>query len=124
MNMICITGRLTKLPELRTSANGNTVVNFTVAVDFVKNGEKTADFFDCVAFGKTAENISKYFQKGDGIGVTGEIHQDRFKDKNGNDRVKWVLNVRNFDFFTTKKQDIQPQASDYSDIAEDDDFPF
>lgn len=67
MNIAIISGNLSRDVETRTTQNGKTVANFTVAVNRRMpdaNGNKVADFIPCVAFGKTAEFISKYFSKG------------------------------------------------------------
>ena len=61
MNKAIITGRLTKDVDLRTTQSGKSVASFTVAVDRMDEG---ADFIDCVAWGKTAENMQRYLSKG------------------------------------------------------------
>lgn len=125
MNSITIAGRLTSDPELRTTSNGTNVTRFTVAVNKIVNGEKAADFFDCSAFGKTGDNIQRYFFKGSLIAITGEIHQDKFTDKQGNKREKWGVNVQRFSFLQGK-ENAQPGPAEPSEAAdpEDDDFPF
>lgn len=67
MNKFQFMGRLTKEPEARNTTTGTAVATFTLAVNrkFNKpNEEKQSDFFNCTAFGKTAEFVSKYFKKG------------------------------------------------------------
>lgn len=89
MNVAILCGRLTKSPEEKiiAGANGNTTVSrFTLAVDrrqAKKEGEPTADFINCVAFGKTAEFINKYFTKGRRIGITGRIQTGSYTNKDG-----------------------------------------
>lgn len=89
INNVTLVGRLTAAPELKQTPSGISVTTFCVAVDrrYQQNGEKQADFINCVAWRKTAEFIAKYFGKGDVIGVTGEIQTRKFTDKNGNDRI-------------------------------------
>ena len=85
MNKSILVGRLTKEPELRTTANGVSVVSFTVAVNRrFKNAEGNydADFINCVAYRTTAEFIGKNFIKGQQIGLVGSI-QTRSYDKDG-----------------------------------------
>ena len=80
-------GRLTKDPELRSTASGIPVCNFTVACDrrYVKQGEeRQADFINCIVWQKSAESISKYFAKGHRIALEGSIpvsytHLDVYK---------------------------------------------
>lgn len=86
MNRAVLIGRLTKNPELRTTSNDKSVCSFSIAVakDY-KNTDGTydADFINCIAFGKTAEMISKYFSKGNQLAVEGRIQTGSFTDKNG-----------------------------------------
>ena len=89
LNTVIIEGRLTKDPELKTTPNGISVSTFAIAVsrDY-KNaaGEYESDFFDCVAWRNNAERISKYFHKGDGVGIVGRLQTRTYKDKNGVNR--------------------------------------
>ena len=72
MNVVILSGRLTKKPELRSTASGTSVCNYSLAVDNNKideNGKRCVDFIDCVCFGKQAENLAKYQDKGNIIEV-------------------------------------------------------
>lgn len=82
-------GRLTKDPETRyTQANNTQVTNFTLAVNrrFAKEGEQQADFINIVAWNKTAEFVSKYFRKGQQVGVIGRIQTREWEDSKGQRR--------------------------------------
>ena len=90
MNKVILSGRLTRDPEVRTSevGNNNTFCRFSLAVDrpWAKNNDNsqpTADFIGCVAFGKTAEFIGKYFHKGDPLIAEGRIQTGSYTNKNG-----------------------------------------
>jgi single-strand DNA-binding protein len=85
MNSVSIVGRLTKDPDVRYTDGGTSIARFTVAVDrrFKKEGEESADFIGCIAFGKTAEFIEKYFGKGKKIGLTGRIQTGHYTNKDG-----------------------------------------
>ena len=101
MNVIIITGRLGKDPELKTAANGNEYLNFNVAVDrkMKKGEEKKTDWFRCVAFGKLAVFICTYFKKGNGIEIVGRMENDPYKDKETGKTVSsWQLLVETVDF--------------------------
>lgn len=85
MNKVALVGRLTKDVEMRNSGE-NALAKFSVAINRPfkdKNGEYTADFINCTAFGKTAEFVSNYFGKGDPIGVTGRIQTGKYTNKEG-----------------------------------------
>lgn len=75
MNSVQLVGRFTRDPEVRYTDGGSTIARFSLAVDrrFKSENGPTADFPNCVAFGKTAEFIEKYFHKGMKIGLQGRI---------------------------------------------------
>jgi single-strand DNA-binding protein len=84
INKVIIMGRITKELEIRQSQSGTAVLRFTVAVDRPqKNGEKSADFINCIAFGQTAEFIGRYFGKGRMIAIEGNIKTGSYQNKNG-----------------------------------------
>ena len=89
LNHIVIMGRLTRETEYRTTGNGTSVVNFTVAVDRDFSGqdtEKETDFIDCVAWRKTAEFVTRYIRKGAMVVVSGRLQIRSWTDKDGNRR--------------------------------------
>lgn len=74
MNSVALIGRMARDPDVRYTSEQKAIARFSLAVDRpAKNGEKTADFIPCVAFGKTAEIIEKYCLKGKQVGITGNI---------------------------------------------------
>lgn len=88
MNKVNLVGRLTRDPEVRysTGENATATARFSVAVNRrFKNAEGNydADFINCVAFGKTAEFIEKYFNKGMSIGLSGRIQTGSYTNKDG-----------------------------------------
>ena len=96
MNIIIIQGRLTRDPEMGTTQNGVEKCRYSVAVDEPKdkNGQKKVNFFNCVAYGKSAAFVQKFFHKGDGIIVRGKM--DSYK---GNDeKTYWNIVSDQHDF--------------------------
>ena len=90
LNVVALMGRLVADPELKTTQSGNSVCTFRVAVDrsYVQQGEeRQADFITVTAWRKTAEFVSKYFQKGSMISVQGRLETRQYQDKNGNNRT-------------------------------------
>lgn len=88
MNKVILMGRLTRDPEVRYSQGENSlaIARFTLAVDrrFNRNNEEqSADFINCVSFGKTAEFAEKYFKKGTKVAVTGRIQTGSYTNKDG-----------------------------------------
>ena len=90
MNKVILMGRLTRDPEVRYSQgeNATAVARYTLAVDrrqsrSNQNGEQTADFIQCVAFGRSGEFAEKYFRKGTKVVVTGRIQTGSYTNKDG-----------------------------------------
>lgn len=111
LNSVTLTGRLTKDPEIKITQNNKAVCNFTLAVNRTfadQNGERSADFINCVAFNNRAENMGKFLKKGSLIGVAGRL-QTRSYDNNNGQRV-FVTEVIANDviFLDTKNDDQQP----------------
>lgn len=81
MNSVQLVGRLAADPEVRYTDGGLSIARFRVACDrrFKKEDSQTADFISCVAFGKTAEFIEKYFGKGKRIGLNGRIQTGSYE---------------------------------------------
>ena len=87
MNKVILMGRLTRDPEVRYSQGENqaAVARYTLAVDrrFKRDGEATADFINCVAFGRTAEFAERYFRQGIRIVITGRIQTGSYTNRDG-----------------------------------------
>jgi single-strand DNA-binding protein len=87
MNKVILMGRLTRDPEVRYSAGENAlaIARYTLAVDrrFRRDGEATADFISCVAFGRAAEFAEKYLRQGLKIAVTGRIQTGSYTNREG-----------------------------------------
>lgn len=133
MNKIIIKGRLTRNPEMKQTNSGKSVANFSVAVNRRFDKEKT-DFFECTAWEKTGEFVSKYFAKGQEILVEGRMESNHYEDKSGNKRTSWSIIVEQVDFCGSKSDnqnrektnDINISAeNDFSELDDDgDDLPF
>ena len=88
MNKVMLIGRVVRDAEIRYSQGTNTtcIARYTLAVDrkFKQEGQPTADFINCIAFGKLGEFAEKYLRKGIKIAVTGRIQTGSYKNKDGN----------------------------------------
>ena len=108
LNYITIMGRLTRDPELRYTATQTPVTSFTLAVDRDyanrETNERQTDFIDCVAW-RSAEFVSKYFQKGSLAVVSGRLQIRDWTDKEGNKRRSAEVNVDNIYFGESKRRD-------------------
>ena len=109
MNKAILMGRLTRDPDVRYTATNNTmVVQFALAVNrrFAKEGEeRQADFINIVAWDKTAEFCSKYFKKGQQVGIIGRIQTRNYDDKDGKKVYVTEVVAEEVYFADTKKED-------------------
>ena len=129
MNNVQLLGRITKDPQTSYTSDSKAITRFTVAVDRIpdKNGNKQTDFIGCVAFGKTAEIVEKYFGKGNPIAVAGRIQTGSY-EKDGHriyttdviaDRVEFVPGDKGEGGKPTKEeQAVIPE------LIPDDEIPF
>lgn len=105
-NKVFLVGRLTREPEIKYSQGENAMAigRFTVACDrkFKRDGEPTADFINCVAFGKTAEFLEKYCTKGTKLVVEGRIQTGSYTNKDGNKVYTTDIAVENLEFAESK----------------------
>ena len=110
---------MTKDPEIRYSQGANTtcIARYTLAVDrkFKQEGQPTADFINCIAFGKLGEFAEKYLHKGVKIAVTGRIQTGSYKNKDGNTVYTTDVVVEEQEFCESKSQNNQPKH-DLSDV--------
>ena len=105
MNKAILIGRLTKDPELRTTPTGRNVCQFSVAVsrNFTNaNGEREADFINCVVWDKQAENLVKYQKRGNQIAVEGRIQTRNYDDKDGKKVYVTEILASNISFLDSK----------------------
>lgn len=113
LNVISIGGRMVRDPELRHTQSGKSVCSFTLAVDrdFKSNGEKEVDFLNCVAWGNTADFISRYAEKGRMLMVTGRLQIREWTDKEGNKRRNAEIIASNA-YFGDSRKEITPQEQE------------
>lgn len=83
MNQVTLIGRLTRDPETRYTQDGMAIARFTLAVDRQTKGEKKADFINIIVFGKQAENVEKYLEKGRKVAIEGRIQTGSYTKDDG-----------------------------------------
>ena len=122
MNMFVFMGRLTKDPAIRYTKDGKAVANFSLAVD--RRFQKDAtDFFDCTAFGKTAEFAEKYLSKGTKVVVSGSVQNNNYTNKDGQNIRSMAFIVDSLEFAESKKADSKPSPQQEApQIPASDDF--
>ena len=134
MNKTLLIGRTTKDPDIRytQSEQPMTIARFNLAVDrrFKKEGEQSADFISCVAFGKTAEFIEKYVFKGTKIAVEGRIQTGSYTNNDGNKVYTTDVVVEQVEFAgakTDSKSAAKESNDDFMNVADgldDEGLPF
>lgn len=110
MNNVSLTGRLTKDAELRYIGDGTAVSNFTIAVDKFVNGEKKADFINCVVWGRYAETLAEYTQKGDKIGLVGSIQTRTYEKEDGTKTYVTEVRAQHIEFLESKQKEEKQQT--------------
>lgn len=110
MNKLQMIGRAATEPETRYTNKGDAAANFRVAVErrYKKDGQTEADFFQCTAFGKTAEFIEKYVRKGQKIGFSGRLQNDEFTNREGQKVTRAVIIIEEVEFCEKKEQTEKP----------------
>ena len=119
MNLVILSGRMARDPELRYTSGGKAYANFTLAVQKTRD---EAEFIDCVAWEKAAENIAEYFRKGNRILINGKIVTSTY-ESNGEKRKSVKVQAFSFEFIDSKNSGIG-QNSNRNDYDDDEPFPF
>ena len=126
MNKVILMGRLTRDVDVRyTQTTNKLVANFSLAVNrrIVKQGEeRQADFFNIVAWGKTGEFCSKYFKKGQQVGVIGRLETRNWDDDNGQKHYATDVIAEEVYFADSKKENTEEDADTI--MSDDNDLPF
>ena len=126
MNKVILMGRLTRDPEIRYSQGekSTAVARYTLAVDrrFKRDGEPSADFINCVAFGRPAEFAEIYFRQGLKIVVTGRIQTGSYTNRDGVKVYTTDVVVEEQEFAESKatsQNDIQAGKSPHGPVPDD-----
>lgn len=136
LNTVSIGGNLCRDAELRATASGMAVLTFSVAVNESRKNQQTGEYedypnyVDCTMFGRRAESVSRYLTKGTYVALTGRLHQNRWQNKDGQNRSKLEVTVDNIHFKSRRldsdeydQQQAEAQG-DYEAQVYDEDIPF
>lgn len=112
INAVTITGNLTKDIDLRTTQTGMAIGTLSIAVnERKKQGDSWVDYpnyIEAKLFGRRAESLASYLNKGTKVAITGKLHQDRW-EKDGQKRSKLVVNIDDIDICGGKKAEAQTE---------------
>lgn len=121
MNKVILIGRCTRDPEVRYSQgeNATVVARYTLAVDrqFKRDGDQSADFINCIAFGKRGEFAEKYLRKGTKIAVVGRIQTGSYTNKDGQKVYTTDVIVDEHEFVESKAS--QQNGGDSAPVSSD-----
>nr|UVX41159.1 MAG: Single-strand binding protein family protein [Bacteriophage sp.] len=136
LNTVSIGGNLCRDAELRATASGMAVLTFSVAVNESRKNQQTGEwedypnYVDCTMFGRRAESVSRYLTNGTYVALTGRLHQNRWQNKDGQNRSKLEVTVDNIHFESRRldgddydQQQAEAQG-DYEAQMYDEDIPF
>lgn len=150
LNRVVLVGRLTRDPEIKSTASGSYVCRFSLANNRSYNRRDSSEtveevgYFDCVSFGKLAEILSKYLKKGSRVAIDGQLRFSSWETPDQGKRSKVEILIDSFQFLDTRSQDSgggpsaaapapaenqsKPAEPDYysgsSALPSDDDIPF
>ena len=120
INRTVLVGRLTRDPELKHTANNAAVVSFTLAVNrqFTNSqGEREADFINCVIWRKAAENFAKFTSKGSLVGIDGRLQTRNYENKQGQRVYVTEVVAENFSLLESRKDNSNDNTNDNSNKA-------
>ena len=135
MNLVVLNGRLVRDPELKFGQSGKAYSRFSIAVDRpfqTSTDSQTADFINCVAFGKTAEFIGEYFRKGRKILLKGSLQMNQYESE-GKKLTTYVVIAENVEFGEAKanagandfkaSSNTVMETSNFEEFHSEDDIP-
>jgi single-strand DNA-binding protein len=133
LNRVILVGRLTKDPDLRYTPNGTPVATFTLAVNRTytnQQGEREADFINCVVWRKPAENVANFLKKGSLAGVDGRLQTRNYEGQDGKRVYVTEVLVESVQFLDSKNSQSSNQSNINTELqgttidVSDDDLPF
>lgn len=109
INNVTLVGRLVRDAEARTTKSGKNIAAFTIAVSGIE--KEYVDFIDCLAWGKTADVVTKYTSKGKRVGIVGKLHINKYETKDGEKRSRAEVIVNSIQLLSSaeasKKEDAE-----------------
>ncbi|MCW0997723.1 single-stranded DNA-binding protein [Streptococcus anginosus] len=125
INNVVLVGRMTRDAELRMTQSNTAVASFTLAVNRPfknQNGEREADFINCVIWRQAAENLANWCKKGALVGITGNIQTRNYENQQGQRVYVTEVLANNFQLLESRSQ--QQSSNNNSMDISDEDLPF
>ena len=130
LNTVSIGGNLCRDAELRATASGMAVLTFSVAVNESRKNQQTGEYedypnyVDCTMLGRRAESVSRYLTKGTYVALTGRLHQNRWQNKDGQNRSKLEVTADNIHFESRRLDGDDYDQQQAEAQGDDEDIPF
>lgn len=124
INVVTLTGNLTRDPELRVTENGLAILRFAIAVNDSRRNPETqewesyANFFNCTLFGKRAESLSSILKKGMKVAVNGKLHYSSSEGDDGNRRTYISVNVNDI-VLPAQQRSLDDRCKEVTEAAAD-----
>lgn len=124
INVILLSGRLTRDPELRATAGGTQILSFGVAVNDRRKNPQTGEwedvpnFVDCIVFGQRAEAVSRFISKGSKVAIEGKLRFSSWETKDGDRRSKLEVIVDEIEFMSRQGQQVTSPAAEAAKVAD------
>lgn len=130
INKSIIQGRLVRDPELRHTQSGKSVCTFTIAWGTKSGDRETKLFMNCTAWNRTADNVAKWFKKGQEAVVCGQLETQSWTDKEGNKKNVIKMNAQEIHFCGPKMsaaesdEYVRADGDDFTEVDLPDELPF
>lgn len=117
INRVIVSGNLTREPEVRTTASGNPVMGFGIAVDDRRKNSQTGEwedypnFIDCTMFGARAQSVSRFLSKGSKVAIEGKLRWSQWETNEGQKRSKIEIIVDEIEFMSSISNGAQVPAT-------------
>lgn len=117
INRVIVSGNLTREPEVRTTASGNPVMGFGIAVNDRRKNSQTGEwedypnFIDCTVFGARAQSVSRFLSKGSKVAIEGKLRWSQWETNEGQKRSKIEIIVDEIEFMSSISNGAQVPAT-------------
>ncbi len=130
INLVCITGNLTRDPELRSTSGGMSILKLGVAVNDRRKNQQSGEwedspnFIDVTIFGNRAEALSRFLAKGSKVAIEGKLRWSQWENPQGEKRSKLEVVADEVEFMSKGEATQSAPAHDYDGVDEGEDVPF
>lgn len=122
INVVTLSGNLSRDPETRWFQDGKSITIFSIAVQSFRKGEKTTFWMDCKAWGKVGEVCGEYLKEGSLVTVSGSLEHESWETESGGKRGKLVLNVKDVQLPPKWREYVEPDLPQFHELFPNKDY--